>query len=139
MRLTVSEFNKIRPLHWKVQQIGNDVYYTVSNKTETQLFWMDFMRHVFAPKFKKQNGINTIYNFDQRQAVLITSDLELKLNDPVMEQVAYNAENLTLPFKFSFPIPQMVVMIVSIIIIIITVIANTMFENSFRFSQTYVI
>lgn len=139
MKLSLAEFKKIRTLHWRMQAIGDKVYYTVSTQIETQLFWYDFIRYIFVPRFKKQNMINTISNFDQSQSVYITSDLELQLADPVMNLIFYYEENRTLPFKFFFPISQFIVLVIGITIIIITMLTNVLFDTNLHFSQTYII
>lgn len=132
MKLTIEEFNRIRPLQWHLKNYANRTYNTIVSQTETQLFWLDFMRLIFAPKFKNQYGITEISSFDQTQAVLLTDDLNLVL--PVdIETAMYFANNKTLPFNFSLKISKTVVMIVGILLICILIVLNVRYEKKFNF------
>lgn len=121
MHLTWQEFAKIRPLHWQLKYVGDMVYNTPASDVETELFWLDFIRLIFAPKYKQQYGVTSIQNFDQTQPVLITDSLELIL--PVeMETAMYYANNKTLPaFRFQTPFKQITVLIVAIVLMLILV------------------
>lgn len=123
MKLTLEEFKLIRPVQWRLMNCGTGMYNTPINQTDTQLFWLDFMSLIFAPKFKKQNGVPLITSFDITQPVLITDDLELKLPTQV-ETAVYFANNTYAPVQFSFNIGQILVAIISILIIIILVISE---------------
>lgn len=123
MFLTRDEFERIRPLQWTLQNYGNKVYNTIGSRTETQLFWLDFMRLVFAPKYRKQYGIMTIQNFDKTQPVLLSDDLELIVPADI-EMAMYYANNTTLPMNFVINTSQLVAMIVAFVAIAILIIWN---------------
>ena len=96
---------------------------TPINQTFTQLFWLDFMRNVFAEKFKNQTGIQSIANFDITTPVLLSDDLELRL-PTLLETVAYYANNKTPPVTFEIPISQTIVYILSMLFFaIVTIVA----------------
>lgn len=128
MFLTRDEFNRIRPLQWTIQNYGNTVYNTINGRTETQLFWLDFMRLVFAPKYTLQNGIITIDNFDQTQPVLLTDDLELILPNDI-DLAMYYANNTTLPMKFIINIPKLIVLVMVLLTFIILIVLNVKFDG----------
>lgn len=128
MRLTLEEFKRIRPLRWSLRSFGDKVYNTTINQTDTQLFWLDFMRLVFAPKFKKQYGVTNIASFDQTQPVLLSDDLELRLPTQ-LETAMYFANNDSVPMKFAFNISQMTIAIVAVLIIVLLIICNILFEK----------
>lgn len=129
MFLTKSEFDKIRPLQWCLKDFGGKLYNTTLSKTETELFWIDFMRHVFAPKFKQQFGVQSIPNFDQTQPVILTNDLELKLPD-LLETAMYYGNNQTLPFSFSIDISHTFVFVVAMIIMFLLLIVAYLVKPS---------
>lgn len=131
MQLTLEEFNRIRPLQWRLRVYAGKAYNTPVDETQTQLFWLDFIRLVFAPKFKQQNGITKILQFDQTQPVLMTDDLNLILPTQ-METAMYFANNKTLPMKFSIPVNQIVILVVAVTIIITTVVCNVLFANQLQ-------
>lgn len=84
------------------------MYNVPINQTFTKLFWLDFMRNVFAPKFKQQNGITAIATFDLERMVMLTDDLELELPTP-LETAMYYANNANrLPLNFMLPVMQIV-------------------------------
>jgi len=121
MKLSEHEFNLIRPLQWTLVNHGAKVYNTTANPTQTRLFWFDFMRLIFAPKFKKQYGITRVDNFDSTQPVLLTDDLELRLPTQI-ETICYFANNMdTLPMKFSTHITKSMTLIIAIILIILII------------------
>lgn len=99
MFLTNDEFKRIRTLQWHTREFGGRLYNTITNETETALFWYDFIRYVFAPRFNSQWGVTNIANFDQTQPVLMTDSLELKLPD-LLELTVYYSENKRSPFRF---------------------------------------
>lgn len=108
MRLTKEEFKRIRPIEWVVRDVGGQMYNVPINQTFTKLFWLDFMRNVFAPKFKQQNGITAIATFDLERMVMLTDDLELELPTP-LETAMYYANNADkLPINFMIPVLQIV-------------------------------
>lgn len=105
MILKEEEFQKIRPLEWTIREYGGELYNTLTNETDTRLFWYDFMRFVFAPKFSRQWGVTRIQSFDQTQPVLIDDNLSLRLPTE-LETAAYYADNTTLPMSFALPFTQ---------------------------------
>lgn len=134
MRLTLDEFKKIRKLQWNLRSFGNKTYNTTINQTETQLFWLDFMRNVFAPKFKKQFGLTYISDFDQTQPVLLTDDLELKLPTQ-LETAMYFANNVTPPVTFAFNISQSIVTGLAIVTLIIILILHVLYSKKINFKR----
>lgn len=129
MFLTREEFNRIRPLQWSIRNYGEKIYNTIVGRSETQLFWLDFMRLIFAPKYQKQNGIMTIDNFDQTQPVLISDNLELILPNDI-DLAIYYADNTTLPMKFIVNLPQLLIIALAILSFIILAILNVKFETN---------
>lgn len=119
MKLSEEEFNRIRPLQWSLHSTVDKVYNTTTTPIETQLFWFDFLRLIFAPKFKAQSGITKITNFDATQPVLLSDDLELLLPSQ-METAMYFADNMKKPpIKFSINITKIIILVVTITIIFI--------------------
>ena len=96
MRLTKQEFARIRPLQWVLREYGGVAYNSPVDQTSTRLFWLDFMRYVFAPKYAAQRGVTSINGFDTTQPVMLTDDLNLKL-PTMLETAMYFANNQTLP------------------------------------------
>lgn len=96
MRLTGQEFARIRPLQWVLREYGGAVYNSPADQTSTRLFWLDFMRNVFAPKYAAQHGVTFINEFDTTQPVMLSDDLKLKL-PTTLETAMYFANNQTLP------------------------------------------
>lgn len=131
MQLTLEEFIRIRPLHWHTRVYGGKTYNTPVDEIQTQLFWIDFLRLVFAPKFKSQNGVQQINNFDYTMPVLITDDRRLVLPTQ-METAMYFANNQTLPMKFSIPIKQITILVLAIVIIITTVVCHALFNSKLQ-------
>ncbi|KAG8362560.1 pif-6 [Fopius arisanus] len=123
MRLTPEEFKKIRTLHWTVREVGDKLYNTTSNETDTALFWFDFMRNIFAVKFAQQSGVQLITDFDQTQPVLLSDDLQLHL-PPQLETAMYYCHNKTLPFIFSINITHTNVFIMGMAILTIILIID---------------
>lgn len=116
--MTAEEFKMIRSLKWAPIDINGEMFATILDQTEVHLFWLDFMKYVFAPKFQKQQAITTINNFNLTQPVYINEKLKLLLpND--LESVFYYANNQTLPFKFSINVSQGLIFIISIIILLL--------------------
>ncbi|ACH96202.1 Ac68-like protein [Oryctes rhinoceros nudivirus] len=134
MKLTIEEFKRIRPVQWSLRNFGKHVYNTTINQTETQLFWLDFMRLVFAPKFKTQYGVPKITNFDITQPVLMTDDLDLKLPTNI-ETAMYFANNTTVPVRFSINVNQLLVAIVAIVIIVALIVSEHFISKRIQFEQ----
>lgn len=88
MRLTLEEFSKIRELLWINKEFDGKFVYTLSDLTSTRLFWIDFVRHVFAPKFAGQDGVSKIENFDITSPVYIDESMDLKLPS-ILESAMY--------------------------------------------------
>lgn len=131
MRLTIEEFNRIRPLQWRIRQIGQRAYNTPVDQTETRLFWLDFMRLVFAPKFKSQFGITQITDFDTTQPVLLTNELEITL-PPQIETAMYFANNKTLPIQFKFDMSQSTIVVIAIIILILILLFDLIYGSHMK-------
>lgn len=96
MRLSRQEFARIRPLQWVLREYGGVAYNSPADQTSTRLFWLDFMRNVFAPKYASQRGVTSINEFDATQPVMLSDDLNLKL-PTMLETAMYFANNQTLP------------------------------------------
>lgn len=123
MRLTGQEFARIRPLQWVLREYGGVAYNSPADQTSTRLFWLDFMRYVFAPKYAAQRGVTSINRFDTTQPVLLSDDLNLKL-PTMLETAMYFANNQTLPsqtFAFDWPNRTAALMLAVIIYVALAV------------------
>lgn len=114
MFLTRRDIEAIRPLEWELREFDGSLYYTLTSESQTRLFWYDFMRYVFAPRFAKQLAFPRILNFDQTQPVLINDKLELRL-PPDLETVVYFAENRHPPVQFRIPVTQNTVLVTALV------------------------
>lgn len=137
--MTINEYRKIRPLQWAQRQIGDDVYYTPLNETYTRLFWNDFIRYIFAPKFAKQNSIKTISEFDVTQPALITADLSIRL-PAILETIAYLGDNQdeSVATTFSIKISSNVALLISLVILILLGISSLFFKKKIKLTRSYV-
>jgi hypothetical protein len=80
MILTREEFKLIRPISWTMKIINDIKYNTPIDSLNASIFWYDFMKYVFAPRFHSQTGVSKLQDFDiMEQPVLLTDDLDLKL------------------------------------------------------------
>lgn len=113
MFLTQFEFNnKIRKFKWHIKEIGNKNYYTLHGETDTHLFWYDFMKNIFAEKFKNQQAITNISVFDITQPVFITKDFELLLPSELETINYFSQNNKSSPFdKFILNISHLTIII----------------------------
>lgn len=95
MKLSVDEFQKIRTIQWS-NRIMDDgtMYYTPVDEISTNLFNLDLLRLIIAPKFKTQQAITNIPNFDPKQPVILLPNLELKVS-PEVETAMYFANRST--------------------------------------------
>lgn len=134
MKLTLEEFKRIRPIQWCLRNYGKHVYNTSINQTETKLFWLDFIRLVFAPKFKQQFGITELSDFDITQPILLTDDLELTLPTQI-ETAMYFANNKTPPIQFKININQLLTMIATIIIFVVIIIGEHFVSKRIHFEK----
>lgn len=126
MKLTQTEFNKIRPFQWSLEYVGRKAYYTIRNETDARLFWIDFFYYVYADKFKSQNVITHITQFDLSQPVrLDTKEGELLLpgNLDVVDQVLKTINEH--PFALPLNLLQSTLLIVAILFIILLYILFT--------------
>lgn len=135
MKLTKAEFNMIRPLQWTLQNHGDKVYNTITNQDDIQLFWLDFLRLIFAPKFKQQVGVTYISEFDQTQPVLLTDDLQLTLPTQLETAVYFANNSESPPMEFKFNIAQRTVLIITIIIICLIVVLEMIFGKKLQFDR----
>lgn len=126
MKLKPEEFALIRPLEWRLINIGTKTYNTPKSDIARQLFWLDFLRKVFVPKFKAQQTVTVLGDFDLTEPVLMSDDLELLL-PPLLETVVYYATNKTLPFMFKLEVSMFTVLIVGIVLIFATLIVKCLF------------
>lgn len=96
MKLTRVDLQQIRELRWIIKDAVGDgkPYYTLADETSTRLFWIDFLRYIFAPRFKSQMGITRINTFEITTPVILGLDLHLLL-PTMMESVVHFAENST--------------------------------------------
>lgn len=95
MKLSVDEFKKIRTIQWS-NRIMDDgtMYYTPIDEISTNLFNLDLLRLIIAPKFKTQQAVTNIPNFDPKQPVILLPNLELKVS-PEVETAMYFANRST--------------------------------------------
>lgn len=129
MKLTLDEFKLIRPLQYRLQDYGNMTYYSPINQTQTQLFWLDFIRLIFAKKYAQQIGRNEINNFDQTQPVLLTDDLDLKLPSP-LATVVYYADNKIAPKRFILNVNRLILVVSTIILILVVALMKNIFSKN---------
>lgn len=133
MHLTKAEFLKIRPLNWTTQTINGKITYTTLSP---QLFWLDFVKFVFLPYFRQQNGITTITNFDINQPVVLFENLELKLSN-TLESIVYFAKNQKLITPtFNTYIPQLIILLFTFFAFLILFICSSLkidFINEYKF------
>lgn len=103
MKLSEKEFSKIR------------------TTLKPELFWFDFVRHVFLPYYQNQNAVTNITNFDITQPVILDENLNLTL--PLnMEVAVYYAKNQKpLPIQLNTKISQFVVLLISIILLLLII------------------
>lgn len=129
MKMTIEDFNKVRPLQWTIREYGSTIYNTPIDQTETRLFWLDFMRNVFAPKFSNQQAVTYIASFDVTQPVLMTDDLTLKLPTQ-LETVIYYADNKTLPKIFSINnVSNVTATFVGVVVLLILLVVSVVFSG----------
>ena len=65
MNLTEEEFKRIRPnIQWSMKEIMGRMYNTPITIDDTKLFWIDFLRNIFAHYFHEQWAVSEIFNFD---------------------------------------------------------------------------
>lgn len=133
MFLSIDEFKSIRPFQWRIQNYGKKNYNTLTNEVDLQLWWIDFIRLIFVPNFKKQNAITSIPKFDLKQPVLLTDDLELILPNNI-ETIMYYAKNKTLPIKFSLNITQDVIVFIGVGLLIFIIIIELFLSKFIKFN-----
>ncbi|AQN78601.1 ACH96202.1 Ac68-like protein [Kallithea virus] len=138
MKLSQTEFKLIRPLEWSLINHGEKVYNTTLDETQTRLFWLDFMRLIFAPRFKKQYGVTRIENFDDTQPVLLTDDLELLLPTQI-ETVCYFADNMdSPPMRFALPFNSITIIIITFILFACVLFVDVFFGNKIKFIRNVI-
>lgn len=125
MLLTKSQFGSIRTINWKLQSFADKTYYTAVNEIDTYLFWFDFMRNVFAPKFKSQQSVAFIAAFDMTQPVLLSPDFELKLPS-LIESAIYYAENQKPSLPFSVPMSKKIIFALAELVLLVCLIWHIM-------------
>lgn len=140
MILTEEEFSRIRPLKWIVRDIGTDrIINTTATSTDTQLFWLDFMRLVFAPKYKSQNSYTDINQFNINSSVFLSDDLELTLPQD-LELAMYYANNKTLPFYFKIvPWKQLTILIIAVLLICLLMVFNFIYGKPINETKMLII
>lgn len=98
MKLSIDEFKKIRTVQWSSKMMNDGtMYYTPIDTVSTNIFNLDLLRLVIAPKFQMQQAITNIPNFDPTQPVVLLPNLELKVS-PDLETAMYFA-NRSQPSK----------------------------------------
>ena len=118
MKLSKADFAKIRPIEWIVKDVGGKLMNTPINQTFNQLFWLDFLRYVFAPRFKQQSGVNSVSSFDITMPVLITETMDLQL-PTILETAIYYYENGERPpIEFKININQTLTMVIAILVLL---------------------
>lgn len=97
---------RIRPLRWVIRahteavgvgaQRKVTLYNTPIDATDTRLFWIDFVRHIFAKRFSQQRAITKVNEFDLTQRVVLSDSLDLTLPMKIEAIMYYamNAENV---------------------------------------------
>lgn len=133
MKLTQSEFQSIRPLVWTKQKFGTELYFTPTTIEDTKLFWHDFILNVFVKKFKSQNTITTMYNFDQTFPVRISENYDLVL-PAIMEKIIYYADNQKMPLNFSIPVPMKLSLCFGVFVLVCLVVFGYIVNKSKKLS-----
>lgn len=129
MILTKEEFKLLRPFNWTYRTYNSKIYNTIIGETQTRLFWLDFYRLIFAPKYAKQSGITSINDVDLTKPVLLSNELELIVS-PELDAVAYFVDNAdSPPIKFSTGLTQMPVLIVACVLLFILLIVTLIFSS----------
>jgi hypothetical protein len=138
MYLSIDDFNKIRPLQWTIRNYNDISYHTVATETDTQLFWADFLRTIFAPRYAQQNAILYIDKFDQTQPVLLTDSMDLLLPNDIEVAMYYSINRHEVPFQLMINVTMRTVLIVTIVIYIICLICYyaLKFTNKFKTRTT---
>lgn len=123
MILSEKQLNKdIRLLQWRLKEYNGKLYRTTLTMSDTKLFWVDFLRNIFAPLFAQQRVITRLPEFDTSQPVLLedsTNDLYLSTQ---LESVIYYSQNKDSPacvFRLPFDINSITALLVAIIIIVL--------------------
>jgi len=111
------------------------MYNTPTTLVQTRLFWLDFIRNIFAPLFKSQSAVTSIAKFDLEQPVLLTNDLQLVLPSQ-LETVVYYATNLTTPRKFSIDVSYTAVFVFSLLLLISLLVVSIAQKNG-KFHNTF--
>lgn len=115
MKLTVTQFNRIRPdLNWSLTSLSERddeknlnarIFYTLQSEIDTMLFWYDFMRFIFIDDvLKKQSVIKRLTNFSQKSKVYIEKNsLELILPSQAMRNAVHfaNIKTNTIDIKLT--------------------------------------
>lgn len=128
MILSEKQLSKdIRVLQWKLKEYNGKLYRTTLTMSDTKLFWIDFLRNIFAPLFARQRVITRLPAFDTSQPVLLedsTNDLYLSTQ---FESVVYYSQNKDSPacvFLPPFDINSITALLVAIIIIVLILFAS---------------
>lgn len=137
MHLSREEFKRIRPLHWSLRTINNRAWYTLSSTVETQLFWLDFIRLVFAPRFAQQETVQEIGDFDQRQPVLLSENLELVLPADMESATFYESNRGSSPIFCKLSNCGMNLwLIVAIVVMLMIIFLSMVWRNEPRVVET---
>lgn len=137
MHLSREEFERIRPLHWSLRTINNRAWYTLTSVVETQLFWLDFVRLVFAPRFAQQETVQEIGAFDQRQPVLLSENLELVLPADMESATFYESNRDSSPVFCKLSSCGMNIwLIVAIIVMLMIIFLSMVRRNEPRSVET---
>lgn len=127
-------------IYWSLKTYNDELYYTINDAVSVKLFWIDFLRNIFAKKFQNQYGIQNVSNFDLNEPVLIkVSNFDLKLPQ-ILESIFYFSDykqnektfvikNLTLKFSLIMTIIIYVILLVLILILPSFSTAKFMFEK----------
>lgn len=79
MKLSLIEFKPLVNIQWTERITDSGLlYYTPTDEVSTKLFKLDLLKKIISKKFKNQNAITEIPNFDSSQPVYLFPDLRLK-------------------------------------------------------------
>lgn len=132
MHLTKAEFAQIRHLQWRLTTVGSVPYQTTASELDTRLFWLDFLRLVFAPLYASQSGVSQIGSFDITQPVLLGPGRNLLLPTTLESAMYYARNKRAPPVRFEGPYGQMPVLVAALIVLAVVALASLLFTSTQR-------
>ena len=88
---------------WSAKYYQGKLCYVIKRPTYCIVWWMDFWFNQLAKKFSNQNVISRVPNQDLTLPVIITEDGILLNVPPIIQQIAYYAEEEQVSSPLIFP------------------------------------